>query len=253
MPTGQIYYVGMQTAPALFRWTGTMLFSSLIDAHGPEAQAIDAAIQDMVKAGPRDRLLAVTMPPSGIEVWRFDDPEKAVAAQARLIEATGAGLVKTGVLKDKPDIQPHAQKYKGFDFTAVRLSWDVEKMAAGGDASKAKLAALKKLLGDGLNLWFGTDGKTFVQVTAPDWDAAQKQLDGYQKGDDPIGADKQFAAVRKALPAEATVVMVIDAGRFSERIGGLMQPPLQTPDALKGKPVYIGVAATLEPGACRWT
>ena len=248
MPTGQIYYVGMQTAPALFRLTGTMLFSSLIPPDGPEAKAVGEAIQGMVQAGPHDRVLAVTMPPSGIEVWRFDDPEKAVAAQAKLIEATGAALVKVGVLKDKPVIQPHAQKYKGFDFTAVRLNWDVEKMTASGDAPQARQAALKKLLGDGMNLWFGTDGKTFVQVTAPDWDAVEKQLDGYQKGDDTVGADKQFAVVRKALPAEATVVMVIDAGRYSQLIGGLMPAPIQRPNALNGKPVYVGVAATLEPG-----
>ena len=209
MPPGEIYYVGMQTAPALFRLTGTMLFSSLIPPDGPEAKAVNDAIQEMVKAGPHDRLLAVTMPPAGVEVWSFDDPERAVAAQAKLIEATGAALVKVGVLKGKPEIQPHAQKYKDFDFTAVRLRWDVEKLAAGVSAPGDKQAALKTLLGDGLNLWFGTDGKTFVQVTAAGWNEAKAELDGYWKGEKPIGDDKQFAAVRKGLPAEATVLMVI--------------------------------------------
>ncbi|HVS38871.1 MAG TPA: hypothetical protein VMS17_25160 [Gemmataceae bacterium] len=253
MRAGQIYYVGMQTSPALFKLTGTMLFSSLIDPKSPEAKGMDAAIQDMIKAGPHDRLLAVTVPPAGVEVWHFDDPEKAVAAQAKLIEATGAALAKIGVLKDKPEIQPHAEKYKGFDFTAVRLKWDVEKMVpkdAGPPMNNGSNAdQLKKLLGDGLNLWFGTDGKTFVQVTGAGWNEAKEELDGYWKGEYAVGADKQFAAVRKGLPADATVVMVIDMGKYSEVLGGLMPGPApQVPAALKGKPIYLGVAATLEPG-----
>ena len=128
MPRGQTYYVGMETVPPLFRLTGTMLFSSLADAKGQEAKAIDEAVQEMLKAGPHERLLAVSAPPSGVEVWQFDDPDKAVAAQAKLIEATGAALLKAGVFKDKPEIQPHAHKYKGFDFTAVRVNWDVAKL-----------------------------------------------------------------------------------------------------------------------------
>jgi hypothetical protein len=182
-------------------------------------------------------------------VWRFDDPEKAVAAQARLIEATGAALVKVGVLRDKPEIEPHARKHKGFDFTAVRMTWDAEKMlAAGGEVPGDKLAALKRLLGNGLNLWFGTDGKMFVQVTAADWDAAETQLDDYFKGDDRVGDDKAFAAARKGLPPEATVVMVIDVLRYTEQLGWLMQSPINAPAAKQGKPCYAGLAATLEPG-----
>ena len=129
LPGGQTYYVGMETVPPLFRLTGTMLFSSMADASGKEGKAIDEAIEEMLKAGPRERLLAVNVPPSGVEVWQFDDPEKAVAAQAKLVEATGAALVRAGFLKEKPEITPHAHKYKGFDFTAARVTWDVTKLA----------------------------------------------------------------------------------------------------------------------------
>ncbi len=251
MPRGQTYYVGMETVAPLFRLTGTMLFSSVADAKGQEAKAIDEAVQEMLQAGPRERLLAVSAPPSGVEAWRFDDPDKAVAAQARLIAATGAALVKAGVLKDQPEIQPHAHKVKGFDFTAVRVRWDVDKMlspaAGASQQEKDRLAAAKKALGDGMNLWFGTDGKAFVQVTAPDWDAAQKQLDGYLQGADRIGGDKAFTAARKALPAEATALMVIDVVRQAETLGGAA-PRGPIPADLQGKPGYVGVAATLEPG-----
>ena len=248
MPAGRTYYVGMETAPPLFRLTGTMLFSSLAAPDGKEAQAIDAAIEGMLKAGPRERLLAVSAPPSGVEVWKFDDPVQAAAAQARLIEATGAALLKAGVLKEKPEIQAHAQKYKGFDFTAVRVTWDVDKMlAAGGDKppDANRLVLAKKALGDGMNLWFGTDGKAFVQVTAADWDGAQKQLDGYLKGESVIGDDKAYAAVRKALPAEATTLMAIDpsgVAEWLELMGWTIRPPAAP------KPGFIGVAVTLEPG-----
>ncbi len=201
-----------------------MLFSSLADAKGQEAKAIDEAVQEMLKAGPHERLLAVSAPPSGVEVWQFDDPDKAVAAQAKLIEATGAALLKAGVLKDKPEIQPHAHKYKGFDFTAVRVNWDVAKLVPPDDApmnNRVNAGALKQLLGDGLNLWFGTDGKTFVQVTAADWDSAEKQLDGYFKGENPVGGDAAFAVARRQLPAKATVWMLIDVVR---QVGGAERP-----------------------------
>jgi hypothetical protein len=253
MPPGQIYYVGMQTSPALFRLTGTMMFSSLNDPNGKAAKAIDEAIQDMLKAGPRDRQLAVDLPPAGVEVWRFDDPAKAVEAQARLIEETGEGLVQVGFLKAKPQIKQHAQKYKDFDFTSARMKWDVEQLILLDGVlpvwKRLNVGRLKEMLGDGLNLWFGTDGKTFVQLTARDWEAAQKELDGYFKGDNVAADDQAFAAARQELPAEATVWMLIDVVRHAERLAGVVQPglPAEIPQALKGKPGYVGMAATLEP------
>ena len=257
MPLGKIYYVGMQTVPPLFRLTGTMLFSSLNDATGKEAEAIDAAVSEMLKAGPSARLLAGTVPPAGVQIWKFDDPDKAMTAQAKLIEATGAGLAKGGVFRDKPEIKPHAQKYKDFDFTSVRVQWDLDRLlAAGGDAPKPpaeEQAAVKKLLGDGLSLWFGTDGKTFVQVTAPDWDAAAKQLDQYFKGDGTVAEDKAFAAARKEMPAEATVLMLIDVIRYAELLADAVKAGpggaggLNMPAALKGKSAYAGVSVTLQP------
>ncbi len=249
MPRGQTYYVGMETVPPLFRLTGTMLFSSLADAKGEDAKAIDEAVQEMLKAGPHERLLAVSAPPSGVEVWQFNDADKAVAAQAQLIEATGAALLKAGILKDKPEITPHARKYKDFDFTSARVTWDAAKLAPPMN-NRVNVGALKRLLGDGMNLWFGTDGKAFVQVTAADWESAEKQLERYFKGDNQVGGGAAFATARRQLPAKATVWMLIDVVRQAEALNGLVQaaPPVQIPEALKGKAGYAGVAVTLEPG-----
>ena len=116
--------------------------------------------------------------------------------------------------------------------------------------NRVNAGALKRLLGDGLNLWFGTDGRTFVQVTAADWEGAEKQLDGYLKGENRVGGDAAFAAAQRQLPAKATVWMLIDVVRQAEALNGVVQaaPPVQVPEALKGKAGYAGLAVTLEPG-----
>jgi hypothetical protein len=262
MPAGQIYYVGLQTTPPLFRLTGTMMFSTLTDPAAKDAKAVGEAMDDMLKAGPRTRLLGVAVPPGGVEIWEFDDPTKASAAQARLIEATGAALARQGVLKDKPEVKAKAQKYKDFDLTSARMAWDLDKLAAQGDGPKEDRQkirdSLKKLLGDGLNVWFGTDGKTFVQVTAPDWDAARKQLDQYFKEEGVVGAEKAFVEARAELPAEATVFLLIDALRYADLLADAGKPFLEwsgvkaqpLPAGAKGRSGYVGATVTLRPERC---
>jgi hypothetical protein len=263
LPSGKSCYVGVQTVPALYKTTGTMLFSSLADPKSKESRAVEAALAEMLPCGPRARVMALTVPPAGVEVWQFDDPKRAAANQARLIEATGAALVQSGVLTDKPEIQVKARKYKDFDLAAVHLTWDLKKLAApGGDAPKEAVektaASLKDLLGEDLRVWFGTDGRTFLQITAPDWQAAEKQLDRYFSGESVIGDDKAFAEVRQALPAEATALMVLDLGQLAAVAADKGKPLLakfakyhmMDLDKLAKlgatRPGYVGMAATLQ-------
>jgi hypothetical protein len=110
-----------------------------------------------------------------------------------------------------------------------------------------------------VHLWFGTDGKRVVTVTAKDWDAAAKQLDAYLDGTATLEKEPAYALTRKQLPAETTLLMLSDAGRMVQVMGnyllGLIKAtgaplPINLPDAIK--PVktntsYLGFAVTLRP------
>src|SRR5581483_84082 len=108
-------------------------------------------------------------------------------------------------------------------------------------------------------MWFGTNGKQVVTVTAKDWDAAKARLDAYLSGSKPLGKDPAYQATRKQLPAEATVIALADAGRFTIAFGDYMlglfkamqnQLPFNLPDAMKPvktKTSYLGFAVTLKP------
>lgn len=117
---------------------------------------------------------------------------------------------------------------------------------------------MAKMMGEGLTAWLGTDGKQVLQVTAKDWDAAKKLLDQYYKGENTVGDDKAFLTARKELPAEATVVELIDAMQYANLILGMVKPlmeaggtklPVKLPEPVKGQPGYIGFAAALQGDA----
>ena len=56
-------------------------------------------------------------------------------------------------------------------------------MMENSPGGKQMADAMKKMMGEGVNSWFGSDGKVYVQVTAKDWEAARRQLDEYLDGD----------------------------------------------------------------------
>jgi hypothetical protein len=114
---------------------------------------------------------------------------------------------------------------------------------------------LKKMLGEGINTWFGTDGKVFLQATASDWKSAQKLIDQYLDGKAKVGDQQAYQDSRKALPADTTVVALIDLPMYGKVIYEFVQtlfqggglpfnlPPLK---AGKTKPTYTSVAVTLK-------
>jgi hypothetical protein len=115
---------------------------------------------------------------------------------------------------------------------------------------------MKKILGERMNYWFGSNGKSFVMLVGDDWEGAHKQLDTYLDGKKTIADEKSFQATRKQLPANATVIVLIDAPRYAELISGFMQASLplgasrpsnaSLSKAPEGKSSFIGMAVTLK-------
>jgi hypothetical protein len=265
LPAGRMNYNGIKLDPAVLKALGGFLFGAVGDADSKEGKAIAAAVEELVKAKPGARIDAMSIPPAGVQVLQYEDPAKAVEAQLKLLQALAAGeMFQSGVLKEKPKIQVKAEKFKGFELNAVQMAWDIEKMteeATGGqplpeEAKKQLAEGMKKLLGENLNLWFGTDGKVVVQVTAKDWKSAEKLLDQYFNGTDSVSAVKAFAEIRKELPAEATALTLFDIPQYIGVIGDFVVPLLGQFAAVppnfpakpeKGVAAFVGTAVTLRP------
>jgi hypothetical protein len=257
LPAGMTTYTAAKVRPALFKDHARLLFGILGNAEGKKADATTAALADLLAAGPRVRADATSFPWQGVQVWQFDDPAKAVAAQRKLMEALEAGNTYAGVLvKDRPAVRGGAQEYGGFKFHQATLEWDFDKLSDGLGGDKERFASFARgYLGDGMAVWFGTDGKTFLQVTAKDWRAAQDLLDRYQKSK-PLGEQPEFKEVRKGLPAEATFLGLLDVSQggmtFLESLKHVAPPGQDLPAALRppanpGQTAYVGLAVTAGP------
>src|SRR5204862_1549852 len=115
---------------------------------------------------------------------------------------------------------------------------------------------LKKLLGEDMKVWFGTDGKVCVQVAAKDWAHAKEQLERYRDGKETLTKQQAFLATRKHLPAETSFLMLMDLPMFLQDMSTFMQAALQGQGLpinlpqLKADPKkvsYLGTAFTLQP------
>ncbi len=86
LPAGQAYYSAMQLSPSLLKNLGPLVFG-VTGADGKEAKEIKAALDDLVKAGPLERVDAVTYPFASIQVMHYTDGAKALEANLKLTEA----------------------------------------------------------------------------------------------------------------------------------------------------------------------
>jgi hypothetical protein len=261
LPAGLMVYSAVKTSPTLLKIGGAMMLGALGDLDSPENKAIKTAFDNMLKAKPSTFVSGANLPPEGVTVWNFADPKKALENQIALIKDLGAGgTYLSAMLKKKPEIKAKAEQYEGIDFTSVKLEWDLEKMAeeAGADVPEAQKKAMgtmmEKLVGPGSTIWYGADDKRFFQITAKDWPTAKKLLDTYLKEKSPIGAEGNFKDVRKELPAETSILGMMDLVKYATAIVSAMKPlveslvplPANYPPAFQGKPSFIGVAISME-------
>jgi hypothetical protein len=258
MPEGRAYYMGMKTSSALLKGLGNFVAAASKD--NKEGKAMSEAMDELAKAKPEVRLDAFSFPPAGLQVHHYQDPAKAVAAELKLFKSMEAGgTVSTGTLKEKPVIKESAQKHGDFQLHSVQFVWDFDKMAEpfaqkGEEAKKQFIEGMKGLMGEKMTIWFGTDGKSVVQVSAPDWETAQKLLDQYVKGNNTAGNVAAFTEVRKEMPAEASFLALVDAVQslgavvegFKPLLGGIV-PPNWPAIPGKGTPSFVGVSVTLQP------
>jgi hypothetical protein len=227
------------------------------DARG--AELIEGHLKDLEAAGPGAEFAAALPPDAALTVTAYKDADKAAKALAKAYKAVAAGgRVGGTVLKAAPRVGEGAEKYKGFTFASVNLTFDFDATVAGlpDEARGPTLEILKRTTAEKTARWIGSDGKVVVQVTAKNWAAAQKLLDQYLDEKAGVGAAAGFKAVRSQLPAEANVLLVaeVESG-LSAMIAQLKAVtaavpgfpdlgPLKKPAG--GAPTYAGLALTLK-------
>src|SRR5262249_9879444 len=204
LPGGMTLYSGMRFGPRVGP-LGRSLVQPFQAPAGDDAGAalIEKLQAEIAAAGPGAELAASSID-AGLNVSTYASPEKAAAAQAKLYKGLASGrTIDNVVLKERPKVTDAAQTHRGFTFTEVRLSFDLEASVAHYPENfrPAALAILKRTAREKVVNWVGTDGKVVVRLTAKDWPAARKLLDSYLDGTGGGGAAAGFKPARQNLAA----------------------------------------------------
>ncbi|MBA4065930.1 MAG: hypothetical protein C0501_19870 [Isosphaera sp.] len=227
------------------------------DARG--AELIEGHLKDVEAAGPGAEFAAALPPDAALTVTAYKDADKAAKALAKAFKAVAAGgRVGGAVLKAAPRVGDEAEKYKGFTFASVNLTYDFDATVAGlpEEARGPTLEILKRTTAEKSAQWIGSDGKVVVRVTAKDWAAAARLLDQYLDEKAGVGSAAGFRAVRSQLPAEANVLLVAEVGSALtgmaaqlKTVAGMIPgfPEIRAPKKpAGGVPTYAGAALTLK-------
>ncbi len=256
LPRDRTYYLGMKASAGMYKSLSSLM--SNLPAGGTKDSG--ELMKELAKAGPSVLLSSGSFPSAGLDVSHFDDPAKAVAATLKIYQNMDAAANN---LTKKPDVKPDAEKFGDYKLHSVQLSMDLEKMAeqaaanakADDETKKQLVKAMKDFYGEKKTIWFGTDGKTFVTITAPDWKTASKLLEQYSKNADAAHEVKAFSDARKEMPKQTSLLVLLDAvgmfGRIFETVKPMI-PAGQVPAGWpklpgKGTSAYLGLSATLQP------
>jgi hypothetical protein len=274
LPSGQMVYSGLKVEPALLKMFPSALFGSSASPDSGRNQLIQDAMKKMVDAGPRAKFTSAQMPLAGMVIWDYEKPDQAVDAHLQLVKALRAGDTFEGIiLKEQPEVKASAVVYRDLKLHSVRTVGDVEKLVAAviaaqklppeieKEARQQMAVLMKNLAGDERRTWIGSTGKAVVQVSAKDWASAQRQFDQFLDGKATIGKYPAFLETRRHLPAESSVLAMIEAGSYAGLLSEFMQAivkpmpenkqrPSNTPIAAEGPTNYLGVAITLQPERC---
>ncbi len=223
------------------------------------AELIDKRTKELFAAGPQGEVSGVGAPPDvALSVAAYTDAKKAAAALVGCYEAMSAsGRIQSVVLKDAPKVTPAARKHKGFAFTEIRLAFDFDATVKDlPDGLKENtLEQIKRVVAEKTTLWIGTDGKTVVQLTAKNWDAAAGTFDRFLDGRKSIGDAAGFKLTRQNLPPEASALHLVETGQTLTTLLDIIRamegtvpdlPKIGKLKPLRGEPTFLGVAVTLK-------
>jgi hypothetical protein len=256
LPPGYLAYVAMQQEAKTFKMLEPLIRGVMGSPEGAKEKDLQQALDELLAAGPGLVLMATSPGSKGLQVAHYKDAEKAAAAQLKFFDALrDVTLYASMPLKEKPVVRANAETFRGGKFHFFSVKWDFDKQFANLPAGAQQMAdAMKKLAGEGANLWFGALDGALVTVQAKDWKAAEILLQEYVEKKETVGDKfKSFAQTREHLPREATGIALISAPELTE-LGGqyasvFMQifglPAPQLAPAKRSEP-FLGVSVTLK-------
>jgi hypothetical protein len=234
-------------------------FTAADDADDRAIKAFQAYAE--LAASSRQFLVAGSSPTQLI-VQIPKDAKATAAAKFLAFELMAAGGRYNSIpLKAKPKFGD-VLMVAGYKLQEVSLQFDFEeavKYLPAGPAREAAETAMKKFAPEKIRLWFGTDGKQVLTVTAKDADAAKAQVEAFLKPKTPIQSVAAFQEIVRQLPQESTIISLTDVGQamggltgsLKEMLGSLPIPGLSDLPDLKPAPkltTYFGLAVTARPG-----
>jgi hypothetical protein len=262
LPVGQLTYTSSSGSFSLLQGVGSgFLGLGGGTSDSKDDKAYKEAVDALAKLKVENTSSSSDFPAAGLQVSQYADAAKATELTLKMFQAMPENAAFAGtVVKGKPKIQTSAKKVGDLSLHSVELTWDLDKAVERfpEELRDAMKESLKKMLGDETRIWFGSTGKLLVQVTAKDWETASKIIDSFLSGNKAVGKEEGFAEARKLLPAEASMLTLIDAGRAGyfiaqygsevlKNIPGFPAQLLAEPKMPEGKPVFIGIAVTLKP------
>ncbi len=201
---------------------------------------------------------------SGLQATTPPDPAALASAHLKLLKNLAAGSAyKNLPLKESPTIKEGEQQHAGFTLSRVVLKVDFEAATANiadETVREAAIQSMKRIVQETTTIWFGHDGRRYVEITSVDWDAARGFLDTYREKKIPLGQDPDLLELRKRLPAEATQIAVVEVRKglvglssYSRAVIGAMPafPGLEIPEIKTvppGRDTFAGAALVLRPG-----
>lgn len=189
----------------------------------------------------------------------FADSAKYSDALLKVVKTLTKGASFSNiVLKEKPVVKEADQKYGEFKLHLAKVVFDYDatvKNIEDENLRQTTIESMKKLMPEKMNIWFGTDGKSFLRVFAKDWDSAKKLLDDATKKEASVATDKAFLVTRNQLPPEVSYLYLVDTGSaidglstyLSSMAGSIPGLPGQLPKFEKPKgiaPAYIGMSVS---------
>lgn len=272
-PDGYLAYSAMRIEPAMLQLMPRALYAVSVDPRHTHQKAVEDALRELNEAGPRLLVTgfqqwgswgATNLPWNDVQVWTYDDPVKATEARLRLLRTLKAGDSLEGAyLKEDPVVMAAVQKHRGYKLHSAQVTWDVERMLTkqfGPDMPeefhKQMKTFLSRMIGAGKHVWFGSNGKDFVQISASDWDSTREKLDQLLDRRKTLSGQKAFEETRKHLPPNVTALHLLEMSAYGEFMAQLLEGladrkgPTAAP-ARKGETAYVGFAITAEPNQLR--